>query len=180
VRRHLAHAVRRNVEAAQQIYEQHGNLLPMLWVHGRPGLCAEPSTLDALKVPDWDRAQLLCAMRAESDATVIGRTDEVWVRIGDDLPPLTGSLKEHVETDPSISTGLIVVALDMKHEQAVGVITRQALLDDGTPVWPVAPIPDDLLDRHLTVLFLAATMTCDLPVTEYAADLEWTLGWNLG
>lgn len=177
MRRALSRAVAEHVHSAQFVYETCGNLTPKLWVHGRPALFAEPASREAVEATDWQRAQLLCAMRAEAGGTIIGRSDEVWVRIGDDLPSLNGPLKDNVDTDPTISTGLLIVALDTKHETAVGLVTRQALMDDGSPVWQIAAVPSDLLERHMGVLFLAETMTCEPSPFLHAAEMDWSLAW---
>lgn len=177
MRRAISRAVAVQVDYARFVFEHCGHLTPKMWVAGRPIRFAEPASSEATAATDYQRARLLCAMRHESDGSIIGRTDEVWVRIGDDLPALTGALSTHVDTDPSISTGLLITALDVKHETACGVVTRQALMDDGSPVWQMAPVPSDILERYLAVLFLADTMTCASTPSIFADEMGWSLAW---
>ena len=177
MRRAIARAVAEHVQMAQHVFEVCGHLTPKLWVHGQSARFAEPASREAAQATDWQRAQLLCAMRAEARGSIIGRSDEVWVRLGDDLPTLPGPLREHVDTDPSISTGLLIVALDTKHETAAGVVTRQALMDDGSAEWRLAVVPPEILERHLGVLFLADTMTCEPTPSLHADEMGWSLAW---
>lgn len=178
MKRRLARAIAEHVHSAQYVYETCGHLTPKLWVHG-DGLSriAEPATHDGARASDLDRARLLCAMRAEHGGTIVGRSDEVWVRLGDDLPTLPGSLSEHAETDPSICTGLLVVALDVRHAQMAAVVTRQALLDDGTTEWRLAPIAERHAESLLAVLLLAESLTCVGFPEPHADEIGWHLEW---
>lgn len=179
VRRRLVAALARHVDASRFVFEKHGNLTPKLWVWDRhtPDLIAEPETAGAVRATDFQRAQLLCAMQAEHRGSVIGRSDEVWVRIGDDLPILPGPLGEHSDTDPTISTGLLIVGLDTVHDTAAGVVTRRALLDDGRLEWRVAPVPKHLVDRFVGVLILADMLDAEPPAERHASEMDWGLLW---
>ena len=179
MKRSLSRAISEHVHMAQYVYETCGHLTPKLWVYGNGvSRVAEPLTNDGAAASTEDRARLLCAMRAEHGGNILGRSDEVWVRLGDHLPLLPGSLADHVDSDPSICTGLLVVALDVRHEQMAAVVTRQALRDDGSTEWRLASVPEEDAERLLSLLILAERMTCDDSPEPYADGLGWHLEWT--
>jgi hypothetical protein len=177
VRRGLFRALAEHVRTAQLVYELHGNLTPKLWVHGRVSFIAEPLTVEAAAIPEHEQAKLLRSMQAEHGGKIIGRSDEVWLRIGDDLPRLSGRLADHVDTDPSIRTGLLVAGFDTKHNRAGAVVAHSALLDDGSIRWRLSPIPSPHLERATSVLALATEMPSDGSSKDRADEIGWHAAW---
>lgn len=176
-RRRLSRAIAEHVQSSQLVYRECGNLTPKVWVHGTQSLIAEPVCADGLTVTEYDLAGLLCAMANEHGGSIIGRSAEVWVRVGDNLPELSGRLADHVDTDPSISTGLLVAGFDRKHDQLGAVVTRPALMDDGSTEWRLAPLPAAYVERLTGLLVLADTMSCDWSSEARADEIGWHLAW---
>lgn len=177
--RRLARAVADQLMRVISVYDVCGHLTPKLWVSGGRSSAAEPVSGIGLKITEHDRARLLAAMRDASEAHVIGRADEVWVRMEDSAVPLSGSLAEIADIDPSIRTGLLVCALDCRTEAVAAAVAVQKLSDDGEVGWSVAPIPGVHLDRLSAVLILAHWLDTDDPDPDAVADdLDWhVISW---
>lgn len=175
--RRLARQVAEHLRRAVAVYELCGALTPKLWAAAGTSTAMEPANAAGLKITEHDRARLLAAMRDAHHAHVIGRADEVWLRMGDGPELLAGgSLEALAEVDPSIRTGLLVCALDCRTMRTAAAVALQRLADDGEMSWAVAPIPGVHLDRLAAVLLLAQYVEADEPDVDLLAH---SLGWNV-
>lgn len=177
MRRGLLRALAEHVRTAQLVYQHHGALTPKLWVHGRVSHIAEPLTREAATIGEHEQAKLLRSMQSEHGGKIIGRSDEVWLRIGEDLPLLSGRLADHVDTDPTIRTGLLVAGFDTKHNRVGAVVAHSAIRDDGSIQWLLSPIPSPHLERATSVLVLAAEMPSDGSSKDRAKEIGWHAAW---
>lgn len=162
------------------VYEACGALTPKLWVSGPRSSAAEPFTGDGLTISEQDRARLLASMRDAYGAHVVGRADEVWLRMADGPEPVPGkSLESLADVDPTIRTGLLVCALDCRTLRTGAAVALQHLADDGAVSWTVAPVPGQHLDRLSAVLLLSECVDTDDPDPDALAhDLGWhVMSW---
>lgn len=126
-------------EASIFVYSQHGRLHPKLWVESESVIALiEPESWEACDVTDWQRAQMLAAVRRSIDGLVVGRCDEVYIR---DLNIPGGkrdggqNLAEMVDFDPSIRTALMVHAMDCLTGETYMTMATFDLDNQGSPYW---------------------------------------------
>ena len=98
----------------------------------------EPLSWQACEVTDWQRAQMLSACMRSIDATIIGRTDEVYIR--DMTVPgakrnSSDNLAEMVDFDPSIRSALMVHSLEMTSKETYFTMATFDLDNQGSPFW---------------------------------------------
>jgi hypothetical protein len=159
---------------AMDIFDRHGVLTPKLWVVGRRvSMIAEPDRPGTYDLPELNRTELLAAMILHCRARFAGMSAEVWTtsdpsKVGKRLGPLA-------EVDPSIRTGLVILGIDIKHEQANGALCEPHLDDHGEQRWHVGGLAEHIVQRHVSTLEQAARwLRADSP-TEVAERVGWTL-----
>jgi len=159
---------------AMDIFDRHGVLTPKLWVVGRRvSMIAEPDRPGTYDLPELNRTELLAAMILHCRARFAGMSAEVWTtsdpsKVGKRLGPLA-------EVDPSIRTGLVILGIDIKHEQANGALCEPHLDDHGEQRWHVGGLAEHIVQRHVSTLEAASRwLRADSP-TEVAERVGWTL-----
>lgn len=125
-------------ESAIFVYRKHGRLHPKMWVESeKQVVLIEPSSWGACDVSDWQRVEMLTACVRSMDGTIIGRTDEVYIRDATKRSDrvMAEDLGLMVDFDPAIRSALMVHAYDMRTKETYMTMATFDLDNEGSPFW---------------------------------------------
>lgn len=183
----LQDVIDRHRSAAISTWHRDGFVSSKLWAEGPAALIlAEPAHHAALKIEEDAKAMMLWLMATVVNANVIGRVDEAWLRERspdmESVPP--DYLSTHLDSDPSIKTGLVVSGLGVAGGELEGAVSVAMLdlTDDGQPVWTVTEAGPELgTVEHLieTARLLAMPSSARTAISVDLLDCAMEVGWTI-
>ena len=136
--------IQERVEAHQKVnirfFLEKGSIPEMMFCESDYGVALlKPLTEDALRISDWDRAQILAGAARFSDSHVIGRCDLLYSRFAGYLIKLTNQDHLHrlAEIDPSIVRTLLVHSIDVRTGEPCESSSFLSIDEEGIPNWNI-------------------------------------------
>lgn len=125
------------MERAQATLEKLGQVYPCMWAIGpEEALFAVPASAEGLQLNVLQKLGLHAVIAHSVNADFVGRTNEVWTRMGDpDEVLLQGALAAEVDTNPDVQTALMVQAMTVETNRHLQLMSRLALSDEGAVLW---------------------------------------------
>lgn len=173
------------LEEAVRMWHRDGALMTTSFAIGHSrSLFAQPIREHGCTISSQMRVELESLLVSTVGAVLMGRIDESFIayRSPDDEPLSKGDLARLAETDPSVSTAIVLQAVDTKSQTATVHVARLAIGDRFTDTpWEYAVyeyddgpyIPDAVKAIKLSDAMLIPVT--DIQLREQMSDLGWVV-----